>query len=275
VSSHAQPITTKTVAKTNLTVTSSSTFTDATGCPGIGSLYCPYTGSDLYMDATHLCQQRTSGAQNWEAWIKDTRDNEYYRIVYMPDDKWWLAQNVKLASYGGSEVGAAISGCTKDECGRGYTRNETIAAWGGTSGVGENKQGVCPSGWILPTYVQYQNLFKAINSNINFTAFGTASCGGYYFIDATVVTRLKNSSWSCNPGTDYYGWAQLKEPSTCTSTTLESCWYYITAQKNTSTATRVRFAFRDCDAVKSCNQVTQVWIPLTTARGEVRCFSQL
>jgi uncharacterized protein (TIGR02145 family) len=94
VSSHAQPLTGKTIAKASLTVNSQSTFTDATECPGIGSLYCPYTGSDLYMDATHLCQRRTSGANNWETWIRDTRDNKMYRIVYMPDNKWWMAQNL-------------------------------------------------------------------------------------------------------------------------------------------------------------------------------------
>ena len=49
---------------------------------------CPYTGDDLYIDGTHACQQRTAGANNWEAWIQDTRDNELYRVVYMPDKKW-------------------------------------------------------------------------------------------------------------------------------------------------------------------------------------------
>ncbi|MDR2359525.1 MAG: hypothetical protein LBD87_06995, partial [Prevotellaceae bacterium] len=67
-------------------------FTDATGCPGIG--FCPYTGNDEFMDANHFCQLRTSGAKNWEAWIKDERDNKLYKIIYMPDNKWWWAQNL-------------------------------------------------------------------------------------------------------------------------------------------------------------------------------------
>jgi hypothetical protein len=80
-----------TIATADVTMTP-ATITDATGYPG---LWCPYTGSDLYMDATHRCRQRQSGAYNWEAWIKDTRDDELYRIVYMPDNNWWLAQNEK------------------------------------------------------------------------------------------------------------------------------------------------------------------------------------
>ena len=191
VSSHAQPITTKTIAKANLTVTTASTFTDATGCPGIGSLYCPYTGSDLYMDANHLCLQRASGAKNWEAWIKDTRDNELYRIVLMPDTKWWLAQNVKLSSYNGTTTGVAISGCTKDDCGRGYTYAQAYASYGGTSGWNANVQGVCPPSWLLPITQDWQTFTNAISSS------------------ATVITqRLRALDSPCSPVTDYYGWAQ-------------------------------------------------------------------
>ncbi|MDR0581681.1 MAG: hypothetical protein LBG31_01840 [Prevotellaceae bacterium] len=130
----AQTVTGNTLPAASLTI-AAVTLTDKTECPGV---FCAYTGSDLYIDGTHLCQLRSSGAQNWEAWIKDTRDNELYRIVYMPDNKWWLAQNVKIAGYNGSTVGSAVSGCTKDECGRRYTYTETIAAWGGTGGTGAN-----------------------------------------------------------------------------------------------------------------------------------------
>jgi uncharacterized protein (TIGR02145 family) len=281
VSSQAQPVTTKTIAKASLSVTSASTFTDATGCPGIGSLYCPYTGSDLYMDATHLCRQRTSGAQNWEAWIKDTRDNELYRIVYMPDSKWWLAQNVKLASYGGNNAGTAYSNCNKDECGRGYTRSETIAAWGGTSGIGENKQGVCPSGWILPSYVQYQTLFNAIDNSISWSAYSTsADCGGYCFTNAAVVVRMRNSSWPtlCAAGNDYYGWSHLKDPASCSAANLGSCYFYHTAQENTSLWTIARFYYRDCYANSDCSMFCVTSIPAagyTNARVMVRCIRTL
>jgi uncharacterized protein (TIGR02145 family) len=180
VSSHAQPITTKTVIKANLTVNSSSTFTDATSCPGIGSLYCLYTGSDLYMDATHLCQQRTSGAKNWEAWIKDTRDAELYRIVLMPDNKWWLAQNLKYAA-----KGVLRSGCGKDSCGRFYSYTEVFA---GNYAI--NQRTICPSGWILPSDTQWNTLTSSINSSL--------------IVAWRDLRSLKNP---CSPVNNNFGWA--------------------------------------------------------------------
>ncbi|MDR0694677.1 MAG: hypothetical protein LBF81_05205 [Prevotellaceae bacterium] len=185
-------ITTQTVSETTL-ATSALTITpttirDKTECPGI---FCPYQGSDLFIDVTHLCQQRTSGAQNWEAWIKDTRDNELYRIVFMPDDKWWLAQNVKLASYNGSTVGVAISGCTKDECGRIYTWAQAYGSYGGSSGANGNVQGICPSGWLLPITSNYASLVNSIGSN------------------AATCERIRAHNSTCSPITDYYGFASV------------------------------------------------------------------
>ena len=191
VNNPAQTLTTKTIPKGNLTVNSSTTFTDATDCPGIGSLYCPYTESDLYMDATHLCQQRTSGAKNWEAWIKDARDSKLYRIVYMPDNKWWLAQNVKLASYNSSTIGAAISGCDEEQCGRSYTWAQVYGNYGGTYGSSGNVQGICPSGWLLPD----RTTFSTLGSSI-----GAA---------ATICSSLRSLNASCSPRNNTYGWASI------------------------------------------------------------------
>ena len=183
VSNPAQTITSKTVAKTNLTATSSTTFTDATGCPGIGSLYCPYTGSDLYMDATHLCQQRASGAKNWEAWIKDVRDNELYRIVYMPDTKWWLAQNLKYAG-----VGTPSVGCTPDECGRGYTLANIL----GGSSTGGNIQGICPAGWLLPVNSNWSALMNSIGDEL------------------TAVKAIRIPTSLCGESPNSFGFADIK-----------------------------------------------------------------
>jgi uncharacterized protein (TIGR02145 family) len=63
---------------------------------------CPYSGSDLVAAS---CFQASDGAQNWRAKIQDTRisgtteinvteGRKYYNIVQMPDNKWWLGQNL-------------------------------------------------------------------------------------------------------------------------------------------------------------------------------------
>ena len=177
VSSHAQPITTKTIAKSNLTVNSSSTFTDATGCPGIGSLYCPYTGSDLYMDATHLCQQRASGAKNWEAYIKDSRDSRLYRIVLMPDQKWYMAQNLNYRGVTYYCYDNNSSNCNETN-GVWYYNNPPVTS------------SLCPSGWILPSCKNWNDLisgFNMTNADMKSTTcsgvdtYGmTAMCVGFY-----------------------------------------------------------------------------------------------
>jgi uncharacterized protein (TIGR02145 family) len=159
-------------------------MTDATGCPGH---FCKYIGRDLYVDATHKCDLRTGGAQNWEAWIKDTRDDELYRIVLMPDDKWWLAQNVRYAGTGSS---ITITGCTPEICGKYYSQTQFNGAYGGSSGYGENKQGVCPNGWILPIFSNWTTLFDSIS--------GTPS---------VVCARLRAANSTCSPILDYYGWS--------------------------------------------------------------------
>ena len=96
--SATQTVAATTIATSAVTVTP-LTLTDQTGCPGV---FCIYTGSDLYIDADHLCQQRASGAKNWEAYIKDTRDNQIYRITQFSDNSWWFADDfntdLKVAS---------------------------------------------------------------------------------------------------------------------------------------------------------------------------------
>jgi uncharacterized protein (TIGR02145 family) len=159
------------------------TMTDETGCPGY---FCKYVGMDLHLNASYPCQQRASGAKNWEAWIKDTRDHELYRIVLMPDKKWWLAQNVKYA-----DVGSAISGCTKEECGKAYTWAQIYASYaGGSSGSTGNVQGICPPGWLLPTRLTYAALAGTFNSGVEFVA---------------ALRPLNNVK--CTPKTDPLGWA--------------------------------------------------------------------
>jgi hypothetical protein len=69
-------------------------FTDKTECP---SFFCAYTGSDLYRDATHLCGHRTTDARNWEAYTRDSRDNQIYRITPFLDGKWWFVDDLLIA----------------------------------------------------------------------------------------------------------------------------------------------------------------------------------
>jgi uncharacterized protein (TIGR02145 family) len=246
--SATQTIPDKTIVQSSLTITP-MTMTDATGCPGY---FCKYIGRDLYVDATHKCDLRTSGAQNWEAYIQDSRDSKLYRIVLMPDNKWWLAQNVKLASYNGSTVGTAISGCTEEECGRAYSPAQAYGSWGGSTGETGNVQGVCPSGWLLPIRATFATLANSI---------GNASA-------ACAALRPLNST--CTPKNNSYGWASLKGVTNGNVSTTFPYWY-------TNDAGREDGFSMDA-GTNSCTPVCDQWCNTNDGEisyGVVRCFRQL
>jgi uncharacterized protein (TIGR02145 family) len=129
-----QTVSGKTLAASALTITP-SVIKDKTECPGV---FCLYTGSDLYRDATHLCGRRASGAMNWEAWIKDVRDNELYRIVFLSDNKWWTAEEMRYD---------ASSAKRSYKCPNGKQRT-----------IYNRPNVACPSGWTLPSVAAYTGL---------------------------------------------------------------------------------------------------------------------
>ena len=200
-------ITTQTVNENTIAITAISvapaTITDATGYPG---LWCLYTGNDLYMDDTHRCLRRQSGAQNWEAWIKNSRDNELYRIVLMPDNNWWLAQNIKFAGTGAVN---SSTNCTPDKCRRLYTGDQmssTYTGSTGTSGYGANKQGVCPNNWILPVYANWRTFVDAIDK-VELTSYDVGK--GIWLLGNSSKLNLQLAGGN-NPfvtGNNFYGWA--------------------------------------------------------------------
>jgi hypothetical protein len=143
----SQTVTGKTLPAASLTI-DAITFTDKTECPAD---FCLYTGSDLYRDATHLCGHRPTGARNWEAWIKDTRDGEIYRIVQYSNGVWWWADDYR-GSYG-------------------YERNcSSTRLYSAT-----NKSSDCPSGWRLPSSDELLSRFSPLATSDN---WGGALSGG-------------------------------------------------------------------------------------------------
>ena len=155
-----QTVAASTIATSDVTITP-VTLTDQTGYPGV---FCIYSGSDLYIDGTHLCQQRASGAQNWEAWIKDTRDDELYRIVLMPDNKWWLADNIRYTK------GNTIGRCSNDDaarcatpCGRWYNPTEILDASVWSTANPSATRGICPVNWHIPSEAETKAMLTSLS----------------------------------------------------------------------------------------------------------------
>ncbi|MDR3134438.1 MAG: hypothetical protein LBU42_10555 [Prevotellaceae bacterium] len=234
-----------TIATSALTFTP-ATITDATGYPG---LWCPYTGSDLYMDATHRCLQRQSGAGNWEAWIKDTRDNELYRIVNMPDNNWWLAQNVKYAGTS-TVIGVSISNCSADECGRGYTWAQIYGNYGGSYGSTGTVQGICPSNWLLPLRTTYATLTSTIGSSTE------------------VCRSLRALNSPCSPIKNTFGFSSVVGTVNGLVDT-SSIWYTNDAGREDGFSVDLNMSGHGCDVTYLANPGD------TGNKGSVRCFRPL
>jgi uncharacterized protein (TIGR02145 family) len=146
-----QTVTGKTLPASALTMTPIY-LTDRTGYPGV---FCIYTGSDLFVDATHFCQQRTTGEKNWEAYVKDSRDNLVYRIVQMPTGIWWMADDLRWdgRSTPSQTTGFVVQGreypianC-RNIVGRQYSTPEANAS---TATSSSRRRGICPAGWLIP-----------------------------------------------------------------------------------------------------------------------------
>jgi hypothetical protein len=135
----SQTVTGTTLAASALTITP-ATIRDKTECPGD---FCIYKGSDLFIDGTHLCQQRTSGARNWEAYIKDSRDNLIYKIVQFTDGSWWFAEYLNTIE------------------------NKMVTC--GTMNLysGSNKPD-CPSEWELPSMLEIKQRYPSWNQTAEY-----------------------------------------------------------------------------------------------------------
>jgi hypothetical protein len=123
-----QPVAGTTLTTSALTITP-ATIRDETACPGV---FCPYQGSDLFIDATHPCQQRASGAKNWEAYIKDSRDNHIYHIVQFSDNTWWFADWLAIA-------------------------DKLVTTCGGVHMYKLDNKPSCPNGWAIPSVTAILN----------------------------------------------------------------------------------------------------------------------
>lgn len=144
--------------------------------------------------------------------MTDSRDNKIYKTVKI-GDQVWMAENLNYADSTKMPSLKGKSWCYDnktencDVAGRLYTwaaaidsvalandaDNPQTCGYGKTCTLPAVVQGVCPSGWHLPTYGEWQTLFKAVGGS---SAAGKALKSG--------------SGWSGNGnGADTYGFSAL------------------------------------------------------------------
>ncbi|MDR1226738.1 MAG: hypothetical protein LBK47_07570 [Prevotellaceae bacterium] len=153
------------------------------GC-GVGGSATTFTRKDIWQDCPYpnkdsdptllACSRASTGAgARWEAFVRDGRDCNIYRTVYMDGvEQWWLGQNLRWRQAG--KCYPTEASC--DTVGRLYSWFEAMtgvyddgAATRYPSLVYElvGPQGVCPPGWHLPTDVEWGQLGYGAGSLAN------------------------------------------------------------------------------------------------------------
>lgn len=148
--------------------------------------------------------------------LTDLRDNQTYKTVTI-GTQTWMAENLNYDPGDVSSMGYyAWSGCygnKADSCskyGRLYTwevaMNDASCAY--TCGVSLNPtipvQGVCPSGWHLPSHREFEELINFIDPSFgyNHTSAASSSTAGKYL-------KAKSGWNSSGNGTDIFGFSAL------------------------------------------------------------------
>ena len=124
----------------------------------------------------------------------DSRDGQSYKYVKI-GSQTWMAQNLNYRNTTGKSdtVGVCYNGLSSNctTYGRLYTWSEVMAGSSSSTSIPSGVQGICPSGWHVPSDAEWSTLVQ--------------------YVDSASGTKLKANSalWSTNTGTDVYGFSVL------------------------------------------------------------------
>jgi len=196
---HSQPVASVAMSPATALARSSSVASDTIDTllfswQGTVRLRKPLTSYEQSVITTVLDTTSTFTAVTGDSGtFTDTRDGQSYKYVKI-GTQTWMAQNLNYQVDSSWCYGGVASNCST--YGRLYqwaaamdlasTYNSTT--WGGTL----PHQGICPSGWHVPSDAEWSTLVQYVDS-------------------ATSGTKLKANSalWSTNTGTDAYGFSVL------------------------------------------------------------------
>ena len=196
-SSVALPLSSASVEKLSSNSTAKSSGSKVTEPAGVSS-------SSVVLSSSSVTQgpETSSEINSVEGSLTDSRDGQTYKIVTI-GTQMWMAQNLNYRIDGSYCRDGIRSSCTK--YGRLYTwaaAMDSAGTWSTNGkGCGYYKtctptypvRGVCPTGWHLPTQMEWRTLYAAV--------------GGF----STAGTKLKSTSgwYSGGNGTDDYSFSAL------------------------------------------------------------------
>lgn len=141
--------------------------------------------------------------------FKDPRDNQEYKVVKI-GEQTWFAQNLNYADSVGTPSLKGKSWCYNNDeancevAGRLYTWAAAIdsvtqagegldCGYGKTCEMPAKVQGICPTGWHLPSYKEWSTLFETVGGQSN----------------AGKILKSATGWYSTGNGTDAYGFSAL------------------------------------------------------------------
>jgi len=119
----------------------------------------------------------------------DSRDGKTYKTIKI-GTQTWMAENLNYATTGSKCYTINEANC--NTYGRMYDWETVMQGSTTSDAIPSGVQGVCPDGWHLPSYGEWDTLISSTSG-------------------ATAGTQLKANSvlWTNNTGTDYYGFSAL------------------------------------------------------------------
>ncbi|MDR3133362.1 MAG: hypothetical protein LBU42_04985, partial [Prevotellaceae bacterium] len=162
-----------------------------------------------------------SGAQNWEAWIQDARDNKIYRIAQLSTGLWTMDDYLNYA-----HPAAVDEKCSNaDPNAKEYWRH-TLATTYST---------LCPDGWRLPEQTELKTTFDDWSQYLSKIKIYT---GETIRIPPTTSCQLNGEyvaliAKTCI-GIGYYG-GRLKNPTSAASVSgIVTCLRYTSGTNSTN-----------------------------------------
>ena len=114
--------------------------------------------------------------------VTDARDGQTYRTATI-GSRTWMAQNLNYrGTAGGADSVGICYGNSLDSCGkygRLYTWTEAMAASASSASLPSGVQGVCPSGWHVPSDTEWTTLQDFVDSTNTVDAVKLKSVSGW------------------------------------------------------------------------------------------------
>lgn len=122
----------------------------------------------------------------------DSRDGKVYRTVEI-GSQTWMAENLNYGGTSRFRLGYCEDGVDCQTYGRYYDWNESMAGEAGSVSSPSGVQGICPTGWHVPSLDEWLELRGFVDSS-----------------NTTASTKLRAlSGWNGNAGTDQFGFRVL------------------------------------------------------------------